>query len=364
MSMAVAGSNLKADYRERGSLAELRPRIWQEDWQEKPASAAAPLLALAPLLPGLRGDLPGNTLHAEICRAILASRERGSSSTEVPHPDININDPTAGTILHWAAAQGLRDVCMAIISCPAFRAVNTKRQSDGSTALHVAAAQGLGRAVEAILAHDDFTGACEVDHDGFTALHGAAARGHDSCVRALLASVHFGAAAGVIGRFDAARPVGHWTSEAAKLCDVGTALHAAAAAGHASVCKAILLLAPAGSANADATNRLGATALHMAAQGRHAGACRELLTTKLPSGAFAFSAVNVRDARGFTALHWAAQQASGDICHAILERDDFVDVGAKDLKGRTALNIAKDARLHEVCRLILARAGTEVLPGL
>ncbi|CAE7798041.1 unnamed protein product, partial [Symbiodinium necroappetens] len=97
------------------------------------------------------------------------------------------------------------------------------------------------------------------------------------------------------------RPNGHWAREAAELYDMNTALHMAAATGRVEICQLLLIHGPSA---ANKVNRMGATALHMAAKGGFVTTVEALL------GSTCFSAVNARDARGFTALHWAAQQVT------------------------------------------------------
>jgi len=309
----------------------------------------------APLLPGLIAELHGQTVHAEVCKATL---QHDGSSEDSPHPELNMNNPEAGTVLHWACAQRLREAAMALVNCRHFLLVNARLARDGSTALHVAAAEGLDDVVEALLARPDFAAASGVDRDGFTALHGAAFRGHHHCARLLLGNPRFAQAAGVAGAFDVARPFGHWAREAVMEYDMNTALHMAAAKNHANVCDAILRLAPTGFSGADATNRIGATALHIAARAGHTDCCLAILKHS------EFKAVNVHDARGFTALHWAAQQACGDMCSAVLQQEEFVAINKKDLRGRTAMDIAQEKGHYEVMRLIYDRLGPEGLAAL
>mmetsp|Transcript_150709 Transcript_150709/g.281039 ORF Transcript_150709/g.281039 Transcript_150709/m.281039 type:complete len:350 (-) Transcript_150709:32-1081(-) len=312
----------------------------------------------APLLPGLVAELHGHTLHAEICRAVLRYDPiKAVDSRALPHPELNINHPEAGTALHWAIANRLRDAALALLSCRQFVAVSAKVARDKSSALHFAAAEGLLEIVQALLSHPEFTAAMDSDIDGFTALHAAAYRGHVQCVNALLVSERFGKAVGVLGMFDVARPPRHWAAEAASLYDLRSALHMAAAAGHADICGAILEQHPL-SCSADATNRIGATALHMAARAKHTATCQAIL--RHPE----FTAVNASDTRGFTALHWAAQQACGDICQAILSREDFTNVDKRDLKGRSAMDISRELGHHEVTRMIVARMGMQGLKDL
>lgn len=306
------------------------------------------------LLLGLVAELHGHSLHAEVCREVLRCRDEGLDE-EPPHLDINVNDDRAGTVLHWACAQRLGEVALAVIECRHFSHVGAARQGDGSTALHIAASEGLPDVVQSLLACERFAGAAAAqDRDGFTALHGAAFRGHVAIVAELLASSEGRSAAGVEGSFDVARPPDHWAAEAAGLCDCRTALHLAAVAGHSGVCEALLALSGA-ACNANATNRLHATALHMAARGLHTDACRALLSCR------EFTNLDARDTRGLTALHWAALQPRGDICAALLARQDFKAVESKDLRGRTAAEIALLEGHHEVRRLILQRLGPAAL---
>lgn len=316
----------------------------------------------APLLLGLAAELHGQTLHADICRAVLCVDVSGEWTAEQrqepPHPEINATHPEAGSALHWACAQRLREAALALLACRHFTLLNAKRTSDGSTALHIAAAQGMPEVVQGILAHQDLADASAVDKDGFTALHGAAYCGHAVIVRMFLDCEQFRGSVGVLGAFDVLRPMGHWATEAAADYDMRSALHMAAAGGHAAICDAILSHGPPEATAADATNRVGATALHVAARAGHTSACCAIL--RRPE----FSAVNARDSRGFTVLHWAAQQASGDICAVLLARLDFEKMEAKDLRGRTAVDIAQERGHHEVRRLVLQRLGVEGLQSV
>jgi len=308
----------------------------------------------APLLLGVGAELHGNTVFADVCRSVM-ERGIGGIDLEDAHPHINDQHPDAGTALHWAVAQRLREASLALIASRHFDLVNAARSSDGSTAFHLAAAEGLADVVEALLRHPEFDGVGAADKDGFTALHGAAYCGRSSCVELLVEHFRFRPCIGAIGRFDVRRPPGHWATEAAADYDMTTALHMAAARGHAEICHLILSQGPGDIAAADATNRIGATALHMAARAGHTAVCRAILRH------VEFTAVNARDLKGQTALHWAAQQASGEACGLLLAREDFHAVEAKDLRGRTAMDVAKERGFHEVRRLILQRLGPEAL---
>jgi len=209
--------------------------------------------------------------------------------------------------------------------------------------------------VEALIVCPDFLAVSHVDRDGFTALHAAAYCGHARCAQLLLVSPRFSTAVGVVGVFDCLRPVGHWATKAAAQYDMNTALHMAAAAGHAEICGEILDRAPLDCSAADHKNRMGSTALHMAARGGHVATVRSILR----SGGF--SAVNAVDARGYTALHWAAQHGDSQMCEEILQREEFTEISGKDLKGRTSMDIAKEFGNLQNQRVILARLGVSGL---
>lgn len=315
----------------------------------------------SPLLFGVAAELPGHTLHAEICKAVLHAHP---CNPDPPHPDININHPVAGTSLHWAVAMELPDVCLALLKSRDFDAVNDQLATDGSTALHIACAKGLDDVCAGILKRPDFTAANAKDRDGFTALHGAAYNGHSKCVALLLESDKF-TEVDAVGEFDVARPSSHWATKAAERFDMRTVLHMAAANGHVEVIE--MLLGSRGSCHShpgrsgrwftavNETNRLGATALHMAAKGSHTAACRVILRHQ------AFTALNAKDVRGYTALHWSSQQPGAEICRAILAREDFTAIDAKNLNGKTAMDLGAEEGHPEIARAILARLGTTAL---
>lgn len=315
----------------------------------------------SPLLLGVTAELPGHTLHAEICNAVLHAHP---CNPDPPHPELNTNHKQAGTALHWAASMELPDVCLALLKHRDFDAVNDQLATDGSTVLHVACALGLDEVCKALLKRPDFTAANAKDRDGFTALHGAAYNGHSKCVALLLDSEKF-SDVDAFGEFDVARPAEHWATKAAERFDMRTVLHMAAANGHAEVIDT--LLGTRGSTHShparsgrwftavNETNRLGATALHMAAKGSHTAACLVILRHQ------AFTAVNAKDIRGYTALHWSAQQPGAEICRAILAREDFTAIDVKNLKGQTAMDLGAEAGHPEIARAILARVGTAAL---
>jgi 26S proteasome non-ATPase regulatory subunit 10 len=118
------------------------------------------------------------------------------------------------------------------------------------------------------------------DEDGRTALHWAAAEGHAETARALLA-------AGANARH---KDDGGWTP-----------LMSCASAGHALVAR--LLLVPAVAVAVDDTNARGCTALHYACSKAH----MDVVTLLLAAGADP----RRRDKTGATALHRAAAAAGG-----------------------------------------------------
>jgi len=60
-------------------------------------------------------------------------------------------------------------------------------------------------------------------------------------------------------------------------------------------------------------------------------------------------------------LHWSAQQPGAEICRAILAREDFTAIEVKNLKGKTAMDLGAEEGHPEIARAILARVGTAAL---
>ncbi|CAE7763718.1 ANK3 [Symbiodinium sp. CCMP2592] len=277
-------------------------RLWTELLEGKYKFLASDTAAEQMFETELTEDGPGGNVAWYLTRAL----DRGLSCVVSPLPRFELNavDTTEGTALHFACSRELGNAALALLACGDFDlSVPKVRERDGSTALHLAAASGLEAVVQALVNRADFADFMgTVDKDGFTAIHGAAFRGHLGCMQALLRSPLVSEdIIAASGSFDVPRPNGHWAREAAELYDMNTALHMAAATGRVEICQLLLIHGPSA---ANKVNRMGATALHMAAKGGFVTTVETLL------GSTCFSAVNARDARGFTALHWAAQQVN------------------------------------------------------
>jgi len=89
------------------------------------------------------------------------------------------------TALHLAAAKGEEEVCLELLECPEFVAINAQ-DFLWNTPLHIAVASRLSGVCEAILRHSGFTAAAAANQHGRTALHVAALRGDSRACAAIL----------------------------------------------------------------------------------------------------------------------------------------------------------------------------------
>uniref|UniRef100_A0A7S0A7X5 Uncharacterized protein n=1 Tax=Pyrodinium bahamense TaxID=73915 RepID=A0A7S0A7X5_9DINO len=90
--------------------------------------------------------------------------------------DLEERDMHGMTAFHWAAANGLLEVCIAISAKD--RTKVTTADYYGRNALHLAAASGHLEVCKTILEHPDFNKVSEEDKDGLTPLRWAAESGH------------------------------------------------------------------------------------------------------------------------------------------------------------------------------------------
>jgi ankyrin repeat protein len=118
-----------------------------------------------------------------------------------------------------------------------------------------------------------------------------------------------------------------------------TCLMAAAASGHADICRALLDRGAA----IDTRGFYGLTALCLAAHGGSLDACRVLLD--------AGADVNARDDEGGTPLTLAAVGGFALVCGLLLERG--ADAEARDHTGRTTLEIARDRNDYDTQFLLI-----------
>ena len=87
-------------------------------------------------------------------------------------------------VISWA--NGLADVCLALLARADFIEVNGRDTVAGCTALHLAASAGLADVCSALLARPDFTEAGAASGAGATALELAERGGHAGARAALL----------------------------------------------------------------------------------------------------------------------------------------------------------------------------------
>jgi ankyrin repeat protein len=153
-------------------------------------------------------------------------------------------------------------------------------------ALHEAARVGQLQRVKQLLAQG--AAANEADGQGRTPLYVTAGRGHHAVVQLLLAAQGTNVSAKAAGVWD-------WNP-----------LHAAAEKGHSEVVQLLL----AAGAKVDAADTHGRTPLHAAALYRH----HKVVQLLLAAGA----KVNA-DERGWTPLHYAAEEGPSKNCREVVQ---------------------------------------------
>ena len=190
-----------------------------------------------------------------------------------------------------------------------------------------AAARGDVQSVFALLEANESAASIDAsDTDGRTALHHAAAAGHAELVTALATR------GGKAHRVDD----GKWSP-----------LHSAAAAGHALACSALLAAGAAQGIEAGAGSS-GSTALILAASKGRAAVVRTLLG--------AGASTQAVDGSGATALHRAAGKGHLEIVETLLEGGGSAAalLDARDKEGHTAFHVAAIHEQAAACVLLAA----------
>lgn len=230
--------------------------------------------------------------------------------------------PKEGSLLHTAAERGQRQALQDLLEAGA---ALEEKDASGATALMRAAGAGRADNVKSLLAAGAKVFAR--DSENATALHRAAqAEDGAGCVEALF----------TVG----GRPLLTAVDSRGR-----TALHWAAAAGHAGT---VRLLAGKG-ADPRARDTLGTTPLLLAASEGRADAVRELLRLGAD--------VNARDKWQATALHWAAGGGHASALRALLEAPG-ADVEARDGEEATPLHrVAKGGKGAVEAAKVLLKAG-------
>ncbi|GIM02625.1 hypothetical protein Vretimale_7499 [Volvox reticuliferus] len=226
--------------------------------------------------------------------------------------------------LHWAAAAGRGQVVAKLLQLESCAGGDPLRQDhEGATAWHLAAAAGQEASIRVFLAPPPGVAPVNVDAhdgDGCTALHRAAAAGAGGVVALLLEAgadpaatddggrtpLHYAAEAGLVEVMRLL--LEHVAAEDVDRRDAfgWSALHHAAEQGNAAM---LQLLLQRGACPHSATAH-GWTPAHLAARGHHVG----LLTDLLAAGADP----RVRDADGCTPLHFAALRGDKELFERLL----------------------------------------------
>lgn len=129
-----------------------------------------------------------------------------------------------------------------------------------------------------------------------------------------------------------------------------TALHRAAQCANTDAC--LVLIHAARFLEVDAVDNQGASALHRAAGSGLVAVCGELISSRR------FTKLNARDTSQATALHYAASGGHTCVVQLLTECELFTGVNAVDVTGATVLHRAAAAGYWEVCRFI-----TEEVPS-
>nr|XP_054757117.1 putative ankyrin repeat protein RF_0381 [Lytechinus pictus] len=284
--------------------------------------------------------------------------------------EVNKEDNGGRTALHRAAWNGHIDVIKYLIS---EGAEANEEDHDGWTALHYAANNGHIDVIKYLISEgaevnkkDNGAEVNKDDNGCGTALHRAAESGHIDVIKYLITEVNKGDNGG------------------------GTALHLAAEKGHIEVIK--YLISEGAEVNKegriDVINFLisqrvevnkgdkdSRAALHYAAENAHYDVIKYLIS----QGAD----VNKRTANGWSVLHCAATNSSFGVIeyllsvtgevnrnaedqHALLPKDDPLEVNKADNEGRTSLHIAVQHGYIDVVKFLLtsgARSDTEDIRG-
>ena len=214
-----------------------------------------------------------------------------------------------GRTLLGAAAYGKNtEVVVDLLGAGAIFEVDLTFGEKRESALHVAAMRGAEDVSDAlILAGAD---PCLLDKDKQSPLHVAAEAGHDGVVEVLLLS-------------DA-------DSAARSKCARRTPLHLAAAAGHEG-CVSTLIVS---GADKDSRDLYSETPLHLAAQYNRIGTVEKLLA----AGASHHIRLSFDGGPRYTALDMAAQRGHVDVVRALVNGGSAVT--ASNARGFTALHLA------------------------
>lgn len=252
--------------------------------------------------------------------------------------DLLLNDPLFVAVEKGSSAE----VTRLLLLWSGARADVNRRDWLFRTPLYVAATNGRDDVVRVLLEAGADVFSFKFGYKIASALHGAAAEGHAGVLRALLDAV--------IANNDTKKDDDF--VDRGDLISCWTALHYAAAKGHAEAVRVLLYYSPIPVVDVNCVNNVDQTPLHLAASGGYIEVLRLLLDE-------ARIDVNCVDWTDATALHTAVSGGQVEALRVLLN-DARVKVDLVDCRGQTALHHAADHGRVEVVRLLLVDGRIDV----
>ncbi|XP_043921544.1 inversin [Protopterus annectens] len=207
------------------------------------------------------------------------------------------------TPLHWAAVLGHAQIVHLLLERN--KSGTILSDSQGATPLHYAAQSNFADSVQVFLEHASVKD--DPDLEGRTAFMWAAGKGSDDVIKTML-SLKSDIDINMSDKYG------------------GSALHAAALAGHVSTVKLLLKHG----AQVDGTDVMKHTPLFRACEMGH----KEVIQTLIEGNA----RVDLVDQDGHSPLHWAALGGNADVCQILIENK--INPNVQDYAGRTPLQCA------------------------
>eukprot|EP00250_Pteridium_aquilinum_P007465 c17175_g1_i1 orf=244-2919(+) len=302
------------------------------DMDQSMGSSASRLRLLKSMLPEeLQNWVPKEILSIP-CKLSPANKElllRKYGITELHWASLTRSMADAGDLLNKGA--DVHRTTLRVIRRPSAR---DSKEIQGVTSLFLAARSGHSALVEVLLEHGAVDDILKAGSKGDTALHAAALSGNVSVMKLLLNALH-------------ATPQG--TSAVDEKGYHGrTPLHYAAGGGHPTIVEALLQAG----AKVSAPDAYGATPFHFAAGWGNSIHSMELLMGSPRTR----NVDEVRDTKGWTALHYAAGNGQLTMVQWLL--DQGASINAVDfLHGNTPLHLA--ARHPDIIR-VLGSSGADI----
>ncbi|CAM6018043.1 unnamed protein product [Sphagnum balticum] len=228
------------------------------------------------------------------------------ASFEASNVDVNIQDQTTKSALHYSAQNGHKIIVMRILQAPNVY-VNIK-DKDGCTPLHYSAMMGHEAVVIKLLEAPNVDVNIQ-DQDGWTALHYSAENGHEAVVIKLLEAPNVDV---------------NIQDQKGK-----SALHYSATMGHEAV---VIKLLEAPNVDVNIKDQVGKTACHRSAEKGHEAVVIKLLEAPNVD-------VNIQDQFGKTALHYSVDMGHEAVVIKLSEALN-VNVNVVTRQNENALHLA------------------------